>query len=70
MTFFNLVTRDNQHAIDLFFIILSRKPHVWLNWEDYYSANKYIFLGLKSVESRKLQVGVERFKINLSNMKC
>ena len=39
-------------------------------WEDYYNANKYIFLGLKSMESRKLQVGMERFKITLSDMKC
>ena len=53
-TFFNLVTRDNQHAIDLFFIILFWKPHVWLNWQDYYNANKYIFLGLKSMEKQKV----------------
>ena len=50
---FYLVTRDKQHAIDLFFIIFSRKLRVRLDWEDY-NANEYIFWGLKYIEKQKV----------------
>ena len=47
----NLVTRDNQQAIDLFFAICPWKPHGWLNCEDCYNANKYIQWNLDLMES-------------------